>query len=193
MPAIKITDYLGAIQQSTKFDSTNIVDLAISEINDAGAVAAPDVISLTRGGFSFRFPAYNGSNTTEWKTYRVEIAHNVATELFEPHFRCTPIDDTAGDVKMIIEVVLQKKAGNTVAGVTKSKVLTISANSNTNETEYYFPFLITNADFPTIKKGDSLLINIKRNPSDVEDTYNNDVAQIEFGVHGFIDSTGEEY
>lgn len=193
MTAIKITDYLGAGKQATKFDSTNIVDLAINEINDAGAVAAPDVVSLTRGGYTFRFPTYDGDNITEWKTYRVEIAHNVSTKLFEPHFRCTPIDDTSGDVKMIIEVVLQKKAGNTVAGVTKSKVLTISANSNTNETEYYFPFLITNADFSTIEKGDSFLINIKRNPADVEDTYSGDIAQIEFGVHGFIDSTGEKY
>jgi len=176
-------------------DGSKKVDCIINEITEASGSASPDQISLTRGGFAFRFDAYDGGGTTEWKTYRVEIPHDALISAgLEAHFRGTPTTDGTGDVRMLIEYALQKRAGNAVAGSTKVVTQTIAAGGNTAGTEYYFAFPLTTADtgLATMAVGDSLYINIKREPANASDTYASDFAQIEFGVHCGIGSLGED-
>lgn len=186
---------INALFPKLDLDGSKKQDCIINEISDPAGANAPDVISLSRGGFTFRFEAYDGGSTNEWKTYRVEIPHNALISAgLEAHFRGTPTTDLTGDVRMVLEYALQKKVGNVVAGGTKEAVKSILANGNTNGTEYYFSFPLTTADtgLATMAAGDSLFFNIKREPANGADTYAGDIAQIEFGVHCGIGSLGED-
>lgn len=187
------TAQINAKLAAVDFDGSKKVDCIVNEITDAGGANAPDVASLTRGGFFFRFPVFDGGSTIEWKTYRVEIPHDarIASGL-EVHFRGTPTTDATGTVRMVVEYALQKKAGDVVAGTTKVDTETIVAGGNTAGTEYYFSFPLTTADtgLATMAIGDSLLINIKRDPT--QDTYGDDFAQIEFGMHCGLGALGED-
>lgn len=189
----KISEYLGNSEDATKYDGTLYADLEITDITDPKGAATPDYITINRGGFTFSTQGFDGSNITEYKTYKVELSHWAdLTKPLEVHFRGTPTNDSSGDVKMRIEYFLQKKNANGVTGTYKSDIKTITANSNTNATEYYFAFLLSKSDtgLSTIENGDSLLINIKRIPSDPEDTYTSDIALIELGVHAAVDKNG---
>lgn len=190
-------DLVGAETQEFVLNGTNAVDMSINEITDPNGAAAPNFVSLVRGGFTFSTVEFAGTGSTkEFRSYRVELAHNTdPSKGYEVHHRATPTDNGTGDVKMFIEYCLQKKAGNAIAGTTKSAIKTILTNGNTNGTEYYFSFHITIADtgLATMEKGDSLLINICRLASDAADTFTGGMAFIEFGVHGFSDSTGEAF
>lgn len=189
----KISDYLGNNEESTKYDGTLFADIEITDITDPNGAATPDYITITRGGFTFSTQGFDGSNTTEYKTYKVELSHWAdLTKPLEVHFRGTPTNDSSGDVKMVIEYFLQKKNANGITGTSKSAKKTIVANGNTNATEYYFSFVLSTADvgLSTMENGDSLLINIKRIPSDSEDTYSADFALIEFGVHAAVNKNG---
>lgn len=188
------TPEVEAILDKSLYDGSLAVDMSINDISDPSGGATPDYRTISRGGFTFTTQGYDGGSTVEYKSYRVELAHDTdPSKGYEVHFRGTPTTDATGDVRMVLEYALQKKAGNIVTGSTKTAIKSILANGNTNGTEYYFSFPITTADtgLATMEKGDSIWFNIKREPANAADTYGADFAQIEFGVHGFIDSNGE--
>lgn len=176
------------------YDGSLAVDMPINDISDPTYASTPDYRTISRGGFTFTTQGYDGGSTVEYKSYRVELAHDTdPASGYEVHFRGTPVDDTTGDVRMVVEYVLQKKAANVVAGGTKTAIRSIVAGGNTAGTEYYFsfPLLPTDTGLSTMEIGDSLWLNIKREPANAADTYGADIAQIEFGVHGYINSLGE--
>lgn len=154
----------------------------------------PDDVTANINGINIRLKAFDGVNTTEWMSNMFEINHdvditalNAETVKLEWHVHFLPSDNNAGDVKWHFEYIYLPNGGGAISQATVTAIKTVDANTQ-------YTHLIVGAELPKpaggYNIGDLIVFNIKRIPTDNEDTYGSDAYFIKTALHVPVDGTG---
>jgi hypothetical protein len=179
----------------TGFENYEFDDvLPSSEWIPSGGGAAPDSVAFTIGGVAFTFKTFDGNATTETMSSTFEIIHGIDldnlnnnTLLAEIHTHGMASTTAAGDVKIFFDLVYLPANGAPIAWGTFSTLITISANQ-----QYYHKLSGVELPKPTsgFGIGDNVIVQYRRNPSDVQDTYGADWIFMQCALHMPFNSKG---
>lgn len=147
----------------------------------------PDDVTVTIGGVSFRMKAFDGGNTQEWFANSFENAHDIAfdelndgTIKMEAHIHFMPSNNNAGTVKWFFDYCYLPVSGAPIPQTTLSML-------NTFAIDKQHVHMLAGVELPIpaggFNIGDVILFNIRRNPSDEEDTYGSDALFIKCALH----------
>jgi len=162
-------------------------------VNPVGG-APPDPVTVTIGGVAFRLLGFDGNNTTEWTANSFEIQHDIAidalnaeTEKLEWHVHFMPSNNEAGDVKWRFEYCILPLAAVAIPQTTVTSIVTLLANTQ-------YKHYIASVELPKpaggYHIGDIILFNIKRIPTDEQDTYGSDALLLKTALHVPVDTLG---
>lgn len=144
-------------------------------VNTTGG-AVPDDLNVTVGTVIFRMKSFDGAATTEWLSGSFEITNEIAltevnsgVEKIEIVIHYAPSDNTSGVVKWFFEysVFSLNKAAVLMPTITTLKTIGVNQRTVllTSTVELQIPSGMFNV-------GDIILFNIRRVPTDIQDTYN---------------------
>jgi hypothetical protein len=154
--------------------------------------AAPDVVTVTIGGVSTQKNAFDGGNTEERLANNFEIPHDMAiTEVnagtlkVEWHVHFRPSTTGTGNVKWFLDYCYTPPPVNgtsyaPIPQTSLSAIKTILANN-----QYYQYIIGVELPIPLggFDIGGIITFNLRRTPTDTEDTYNADVLLIKSALH----------
>ena len=161
---------------------------------DAAGAAAPDIVNVTIGGVATRMQAFDGNVTEEKKSNHFEIAHdlpiakiNDGTYKIEWHVHMRPSTNNAGDVKWFMDWSYSPQEGAPIAMTSLSCIKTINANE-----QYYHLLCGTELPVPVggYEIGGIINFNLRRTPTDGDDTYGDDILLIKTALHVPTDGDG---
>ena len=153
----------------------------------AGAQAAPDLANHTIGGVPRRVYTFDGNNTEERLSSSFEIPHDYAyCEPIEVHVHIRPTTNTAGDIKFFFDWEHSPAQGAPAAQTSLSMAMSVSIN------QQYFQLINALGDLPDLgfQLGDKIGFNIRRTPTDVEDTYPDDAILEQVALHVPVNTNG---
>lgn len=161
---------------------------------NAGASAAPDTVDVNIGGINTRMLSFDGNNIEERISNHFEMAHDVAlsevnaeTESIEWHVHFVASTNNPGTVKWFLDYCYIPANGAPIAQTSLVCYQVILAN------EQYVHHL-AGAELPIpssgINLGDIITFNLRRTPTDTEDTYPDDVLLIKTALHVPINDFG---
>jgi len=161
---------------------------------DALGGAAPDLVNVTIGGVATRMQAYDGANTEERKSNSFENAHDLAYDLInagtvkiEWHVHAMASTNNAGVAKFFLDYCYIPANSAPIPQTPISCLVNISAN------QQYF-HKIAGAELPVpaggFGIGDIILFNLRRTPTDSQDTYPYDILLIKTALHVPTDDFG---
>lgn len=156
--------------------------------------AAPDEVDVTIGGISYRFMSFDGVNIEERKSNSFEINHDVATDGLnkgivevEQHIHCMPSNNNAGVAKFFVDYCYLPAFGTPIVQTPLSLLINIEANS-------LHKHLLAGVTIPKptsgFNIGDVIFFNIRRTPTDEQDTYASDILFIKTALHVPVNSRG---
>ena len=182
MGTISLISALGAANsQAFQFDGTNALDFFPVAIFDSANPTNPSLGAITIQGVQYRTELWDVGDE---KTIKWELNHNYkdGTDL-ELHIRVFPTTDNAGTVNFEYEYFIEHVDGTTDAGTTVNLTATIAANDKTNNIGQYLNAVISGT---SLVNGDMIIGVMSRTTG----TYADDVAPLEFGLHGAIGQLG---
>ena len=170
--------------QKQKLDGTNAIDFFPVAVFDSANPTNPSLGNITIQGVTYRTELWDIGDE---KTIKWELNHQYkdGTDL-ELHIRIFPTTDNAGTVNFDFEYFIENVSGTTAAGTTVSLSATIEANDKTNNIGKYLSVAI---DGSTLVNGDMIVGVMSRQTG----TYGDDVAPLEFGLHGMVGQTGQNF
>lgn len=202
--AVDIGDSAGA--SYTRIETTGFLEATGSAIAyrdeypsfdwlPAGGKASPDLANHVIGGVDRRVYVFDGGSTEERLSSCFEIPHDYAYGLpIEVHMHFRPTDNSAGDVKFFFDWEYSGVNNSTAEGYNNppqaqtslTMIETIPSNSQ------YYQVIRAFGDLPDLgfELGDKIGFNIRRTPSDVEDTYNADVILEQVALHIPVNTNG---
>lgn len=156
--------------------------------------SAPDTVSITIGGFVTTVTAFDGNTTTEVKSNEFEIAHDLPIDAInsgmlkiEAHAHCSPSTNNAGNVKWHFEWIYKPVNAAPISMTTLTFIVEVAANQ-----QYWH--LLGGVELPIpaggYHIGDIIKFNIKRIPTDGDDTYANDIYLDKVALHVPTDGNG---
>lgn len=159
----------------------------------ASGAAAPDQVSYTIGGIPYTLLSFDGNNTEERVANSFEIPHDIAldeinnnTLSIEWHVHFMPTTAGTGDVKWFMDYCYMPP--NNVPIPQTSIFLTKSINNQ------QYNHILVGKDIPKpaggYHIGGIILFNLRRTPSDSQDTYTSDVALFKTAIHIPINDFG---
>jgi hypothetical protein len=162
-------------------------------INPLGG-PAPDDVNATIGGVVTRVQSYDGGTTEERKGNSFEIPHDLAldevnagTEFIEWHVHYMPSTNDAGDIKWFLDYCYIPPFGAAIPQTAAFTVDTINANEQ-------YVHKITGVQLPApaggFGIGGIILFNLRRTPTDTDDTYAADALLIKTALHVPINDFG---
>lgn len=161
---------------------------------EASGAAAPDLVNVTIGGVGTRKYAFDGSATEERLSNSFEIPHDIAltevnndTLFIEWHVHFRPSTNNSGDVKWFLDYCYSPFGGAPIAQTSASFIKSVSAN------QQYFQ-LVEGVEIPKPVGGwgigGIITFNLRRSPSDVQDTYPDDVLLVKTALHVPVNDSG---
>lgn len=163
-----------------------------SWVNSSG-LSAPDNRGFTIGGVPINLLTFDGNNTTERISNSFEIPHDVALDKInnselsiEWHIHFMPSITGTGTVKWTINYcyIPPNNIPINQPGITIIQ----------NVTGLQYTHFIKGVTIPVpeggFQIGGIILFTLSRNPTDVEDTYNNDIILIKTALHVPINESG---
>lgn len=156
-------------------------------IQEAGAQASPDNVNVVIGGVNRRIRAYDGNNTEERMSGSFEIPHDYKEGgTIEVHVHWRPSDNNSGNVKWFFD---WEYSGVNEAPDAQS-TLSVTGAVNTNEQHVHKITAIGNLPANGYTLGDKIGFNLRRTPSDSEDTYGSDALFEQVALHIPVDTLG---
>lgn len=154
----------------------------------------PDDATVTIGGVAFRLKAFDGTNTAEYQANSFEMAHDLAfdeinagTAKIEVHVHFMPSDNNSGTVKWWFDWAYLPNGGAPISMASVSMKNTFAINK-----QYFHMLAGVELTVPAggYDIGDVILFNIRRTPTDEEDTYGSDALFIKCALHVPINDFG---
>lgn len=161
-------------------------DINVSAFGLGTGASVPSIINIA--STTIRTYAYNGNTSVVDELHgSLEILHNYAegTDII-PHIHWLPSTNSGGDVKWQMEYVWINSDGIPVTSSTT--VAVVSAAGSTAWLPKISAFQPISGTGKTI--GSRFFFRVFRNPVDSQDTYGNDAAFTDFGVHYQINTLG---
>lgn len=160
----------------------------------AGAQAAPDEANHTIGGVPRRVYCFDGVNIEERLSSSFEIPHDyMYGQPIEVHVHFRPTDNTAGDVKWFFDWELSP-VNNGTEGYSKPPEAqnTLSVVESIPADKQYYHVIRAVGVLPDngYELGMKIGFNIRRTPTDAEDTYGADVILEQVALHVPVDTAG---
>lgn len=165
----------------------------------ASGAAAPTIVNVTIGGVATQKYAFNGTTTEERLANSFEIAHDIPIDLvnagtlkMEWHVHFRPATTGTGDVKWFFDWSYTPPPSNgtvfaPIAMTALSCINTVQAN-----TQYYQ--YLCGAEMPVplggFQIGGVITFNLRRTPTDGDDTYEADALLIKTALHVPTDGDG---
>ena len=164
------------------------------EWSKPGGSPAPDIGTFTIGGINVQLLTFDGGNTEERMTNSFEINHDIdidnlnnETYNIEFHVHFMPSDNTSGTVKWFFDYCYIPTNSSPISQTSLELIKTIDIDSQ-------YKHSLVGVDIPKPSSGynigDIILFSIRRNPQDLDDTYNNDIILIKCALHVPVDSNG---
>ena len=160
----------------------------------ASGAAAPDSVAYTIGGIPYTMLSFDGGNTEERIANSFEIPHDAALDelnseelTIEWHVHFMPSTTSSGTVKWFLDYCYIPPS---LGPVTQQSV-SISQEVLTNQQYYHF---IKGVNIPkpssNYQIGGVILFNLRRTPTDTEDTYANDAILVKTALHVPVNDSG---
>lgn len=168
---------------------------------EASGAAAPDLVNYTIGGIATRKYSFDGGVTEERLSNSFEIPHDIAldqinaeTERIEIHIHWMPSTTGSGNVKWFFDYTYIPVNSAPITQTRLNVIGTIASN------EQYFhkinSFVGTGAVISLPKPssgfniGDIIEFNLRRTPTDGDDSYTADAILIKVAMHVPVNSQG---
>ena len=167
-------------------------------LNPTGG-AAPDLVTVVIGGVSTQKYSFDGNNTEERLANSFEIAHDIPIDLvndltlkLEWHVHARPSSNNAGVVKWFFDwsytpPPVEGVAQSPIAMTTLTCLQTIAANSQ-------YKHVLCGTEMPVplggYQIGGIISFNLRRTPTDSQDTYGYDILLIKTALHVPTDDRG---
>ena len=158
-----------------------------ANIVPASGAAAPDSVGHTIGGVARQLYSFDGVNTTESLSGSFEIPHDyMLGGDIEVHIHWRPATTGTGVVKWFFEWEYSAVMAAPAAQTALTAKYTIATNMQ------YYHLLTTFGNLPDLNFaiGGKIGFNIKRIPSDGEDTYVADALLEQVALHVPVDTLG---
>lgn len=158
-----------------------------SVLTPVSGAAAPDLVTHTIGGVARTLYSFDGGNTQEILSGSIEIPHDYAYGLpIEMHIHWRPSTTGTGVVKWFIDWEYSPAQGAPLAQTTLTVLATLSTNNQ------YWHLLHSFGNLPNtgFKLGGKIGFNLRRTPSDVQDTYAGDALFEQVAIHIPCDTLG---
>ena len=148
--------------------------------------AAPDSVAHTVGGVARQFYSFDGVNTQEILSGSIEIPHDYAYgQPIEVHIHWRPSTIGTGYVKWFFDWEYSPPQGASLSQVSLSVIRSIN-------NQQYYHLLDSFGNLPDVGfvLGGKIGFNIRRTPTDIQDTYAADVLIEQVAVHVPLDTLG---
>ena len=203
IPPVIVTDAEGNIVEYTDADGFHAIRyrdeyVGGDWVTPQGA-ASPDVVSVTIGGVGTQMLGFNGQNTEERKGNHYEIAHDLPIALInsgvlklEQHWHARPSNNNAGVVKWFFDWSYSppRDNGGTFAPIPMDSLVAYHNVLENTEHHHYIDGVELPVPLGGYQIGGIITFNIRRTPTDVEDTYNADILLIKTALHVPTDGDG---
>ena len=161
---------------------------------NAGGLAAPDTVDVSIGGINTRMLSFDGNNIEERISNNFEIPHDIAldevnneAEVIEWHVHFMASTNKSGTIKWFLDYCYIPANGTPISQTSLVCYQVILAN------EQHVHHL-AGAELPVpssgVNIGDIITFNLRRTPTDVKDTYPDDVLLIKTALHVPINDFG---
>jgi hypothetical protein len=187
--AIETTGFHRAVGESIAYRDEYPAILIV-----ASGAAAPDSVGVTIGGVARQMYSFDGNNTQERLSGSFEIPHDYAYgKEIEVHVHFRPSTTGTGNVKWFFDY---EKSGVNLSGATTIispvEKTTISAICSIGTASQYAHYVFSIGNLPDTDYhiGEKIGFNIRRNPSDGDDTYGADVLLEQISLHVPVDTAG---
>lgn len=165
-----------------------------SYLSNVSGAAAPDSVAHTVGGVLRQFDTFDGVNTTEIKSGSFEIPHDMVLDsamkllgfLPELHLHWRPSTTGTGVVKMFFDWEYSPPQQAAIPQTPIVFLATIDSNKR------YFHILTSFGYLPNLNYtvGGKIGFNLRRTPTDPQDTYGADILFEQIALHVPTDTNG---
>lgn len=168
---------------------------------EASGAAAPDLVNYTIGGIATRKYSFDGVNIEERLSNSFEIPHDIAldqinaeTERIEVHIHWMPSTTGSGNVKWFFDYTYIPVNAAPIVQTALSVVVTVSSNQQyfhkINSFQGAGAILSLPKPSSGFNIGDIIEFNLRRTPTDNDDTYAADAILIKVALHVPCNSPG---
>jgi len=154
---------------------------------EAGGRTAPDKRDHVIGGVDRRVYCFDGGTEEEVLSNCFEIPHDYAYgQPIEVHAHFRPSTNASGDVKLFFDWEHSPIFSAPQAQTSLSFVHAINSN------EQYYHILVAFGDLPDLgfELGDKIGFNVRRTPTDSQDTYGDDLILEQVALHIPVNTNG---
>lgn len=188
----KLSNYLGALENKTKFDGTNTIDFFPAIIANPTGGTPPDDGSVTVLGVYI--PALLFS-VNEANGIKVELNHSYKDNgSLDIHIRAFATDTAVGNVSFTYNFIVLGSPTEAVKQARAGTTITLTGAVATGDLaagRYMYLSGTIDAVALNIKKGEMLTGRLTRTTPST--SYSGDVAVEEIGFHGAVGSTGNGF
>ena len=182
---MSVIEIIDGVDRSKIFGRVLWNDINIQSASFALGAVAPDTINFFGAG-GIRGLGFDGNATTERIHSSGEILHGyLEGSDIEFHVHWMPTTANAGNVKWQIEYTWINVDGTFSNPTT---LTTIEAAGGTEWHHHYTDFVAIDGTGREI--GSAIVFSLFRDPTDGEDTYSDDAAFIQLGIHYQVDVYG---